>query len=448
MGDLSFDTALPAFVRLVARFAGDDAVLSGKIVFLRNAGGVLTAILRTPLDPTIRIAINEAGRSLYPYVEPELITATPAELFDNSLGKLDQAVWETIGDDKVGPTYAWLVDRRIIGADWMIRPLLPLDGPPVVVFASIKGGVGRSTALSVAAADFASRGKDVLVVDLDLEAPGIGAMLLERGDCPKFGCLDYFVETLLNPDCLMGPRDMIGTSAIVQGRGLVHVVPVVGTLSDTFPQNVTMKLARATLDDPGAPEGSQGFLHRVRRLVRQLSANHPYHAIFVDARAGLAETTAAALLGLGADVLLFGVDTPQTFVGYRQLLAHLARFKADDDRDDDWRRRLRFVHAKASSDRDRQAAFRDRAFEVFSDTIYDVEDADRDNDGGTGREPLNFDLDDPTAPHAAWPILHHADFLEFDPVATPRHLSAEVYAPAFAPFLANLRELIKLGDIE
>lgn len=444
--DLTFDTALPAFVRLVSGVAGVQSVLDGEVSFLRDANGVLTAILRKPLSDETRSRIDHEAISLSPYVQADLVTATPDELGDDGLADLGGAVWETIyHGEKAGPPYAWLVDRRIVGADWMISPRPPLDGPPVVVFASLKGGVGRSTALAVAAANFASRGLDVLVIDLDLEAPGIGAMLLEQGDYPRFGCLDYFVEGLLDPARAPGPSDMVGTSAIVQGRGLVHVVPVVGSMAEKFPQNVIMKLARATLDDPQAPDGGQSFLQRVRRLVEQLSASHPYHAIFVDARAGLAETTAAALLGLGAEVLLFGIDTPQTFVGYRQLLAHLSRFKVDGDSNDDWRRRLRFVHAKASADRDRQAALRDRAFEVFSDTIYDVEDSYRGDAEGAGPEPMNFDLDDPTAPHAAWPILHHAEFLEFDPIGKPHQLRDEVYAPAFAPFLSSLRELVQRG---
>ena len=61
MDNLSFDTALPAFVRLVGKYAGDDAVTSGRILFLRNAFGVLTAVLRDAMCSAIRADINEAG---------------------------------------------------------------------------------------------------------------------------------------------------------------------------------------------------------------------------------------------------------------------------------------------------------------------------------------------------------------------------------------------------
>src|ERR1019366_1396294 len=46
------------------------------------------------------------------------------------------------------------------------------------LFYSFKGGVGRSLALLNAAYTLAGRGRHVLVVDMDLEAPGISSFLL------------------------------------------------------------------------------------------------------------------------------------------------------------------------------------------------------------------------------------------------------------------------------
>ena len=82
-------------------------------------------------------------------------------------------------------------------------------------------------------------------------------------------------------------------------------------------------------------------------MIERFERTGAYDVVLVDARAGLHETSAAAILGLGADVLLFGIDHPQTFLGYRLLMAHLARFRVDPN--DDWRDRLTFVNAKASN---------------------------------------------------------------------------------------------------
>jgi stress-induced morphogen len=49
--------------------------------------------------------------------------------------------------------------------------------PLVVTFYSFNGGVGRSTALGIVAGILASRNRRVVVIDFDLEAPGISIML-------------------------------------------------------------------------------------------------------------------------------------------------------------------------------------------------------------------------------------------------------------------------------
>ena len=107
-----------------------------------------------------------------------------------------------------------LLDRRLVGADWLLAPAKPSPPPPRFVFASIKGGVGRSTALAVAAADLASRGQRVLVIDLDLEAPGLGPMLLDDSTLPEFGTLDALVENGLSGLDNTFLRDLIGPSAL------------------------------------------------------------------------------------------------------------------------------------------------------------------------------------------------------------------------------------------
>lgn len=51
-----------------------------------------------------------------------------------------------------------------------------LELPIVATFYSLRGGVGRSTALAYTARILASRGRTVLCVDMDLEAPGLAAL--------------------------------------------------------------------------------------------------------------------------------------------------------------------------------------------------------------------------------------------------------------------------------
>jgi hypothetical protein len=51
-----------------------------------------------------------------------------------------------------------------------------LERPIIATFYSLRGGVGRSTALAYTARILASRGRTVLCIDMDLEAPGLAAL--------------------------------------------------------------------------------------------------------------------------------------------------------------------------------------------------------------------------------------------------------------------------------
>ncbi len=437
-----YDNSLPRFAKLSAEHLGRDVLL--RQLVLRDAVGRLTLIWLEPeaCSPDKLAALTTAVMAeVQPYVEAGMVVATPEQLFDEDLRDSKLGNWERI---VVGEDYELLLrvlDRRLVGQDWQTRPKGQIpDAPPIIVFASLKGGVGRSTALAVAAADFAAHGRNVLVIDLDLEAPGLGSMLLSAERTPKYGAVDYFVENGLSPledDFL---QNLVGTSELTRSRGLVHVVPAVGQQSQDHPHNFLGKIGRAYLEDPGPDGTSQSFLVQTRELVDRLAKLNPYDVILVDTRAGLHETTAAAILGLGATVLCFGVDTPQTFLGYRFLFAHLNRFASEADRSDDWRMRIRMVHAKAAPGRERMVLFGDQVYDLFQAYLYDEDqgDATQDNDA------FVFSLGDSEdeAPHRCWRILNDSQYFEFDPLARPDMLDPQIYGQTFGPFVEELRAFI------
>lgn len=427
---VAYDDALPRFAAILAEEVGEDEVLG--YCFLRDAAGKLTLLLKPETEQVVRERLVRSAKALFPWVDSESPVANPEELFGLSSEELAEALPERI-DHKDFSGFVRLIERRIVGQDWLQSPRDPIDGvPPVVVFASHKGGVGRSTALAVAAAAFSQAGRDVLVIDLDLEAPGLGDMLLT--DLPRWGTLDFFVEGGVQDLDDAFFDDMIGTTPFAS-RGLVHVAPAVGLTSEKNPQNVLGKISRAYLEHAHENDQIETFLDRTRHLVQRLTSRNRYDAVFIDARAGLNEATAAAILGLGGEVLLLGVDTPQTFSGYAYFLAHLAKFRPEESGDSDWRYRLRLVHAKAQANPEAQAHFRTEAFDVFSRHLYDVEE-------GLDQKALNFDYDDKTAPHFAWPILNDSNFSEFNPIARADQFSEYVYDRTFGPFVKELAGLI------
>lgn len=342
-----------------------------------------------------------------------------------------------------------LVDRRFVGTDWMTPPApIPHAGPPRLVFSSLKGGVGRSTALAVLAADLARHGFKVLAIDLDLEAPGIGSMLLDESDDPmldrrpKYGVLDYLVENGLGGIADGERFDFIGFSPFVEGS--VEVVPVVGRVTDEHPETMLAKLSRAHVEDR-TPTGLVSMARQIREMVDQLARTAQFDAILIDGRAGLAESSAPALLALGAEILLFGTDQAQTFRGYRYLFAHLLYcFGTDIGGYREWRQHLSFVQAKAPSSAQHRIPFRERLHGLCAEFLYDKETLAI--DGSVDIAEFNFGVSATGAgvPHDASYITFHPDYAAFDPVADRTALDPDVYRGPFGAFLDRGWELLGL----
>jgi hypothetical protein len=335
-----------------------------------------------------------------------------------------------------------IADHKIVGQDWVAQPRPTSDKSPRIVFASLKGGVGRSTALCVTAAELAKRGFNVLVVDLDLEAPGLGSMLLADSQVPKYGVLDYLVENGRHQIDGTELDEFVATSVLTDrdaGQGIVDVVPATGGICLQNPHNVIAKLGRALVEDIRVNGTSISVRDQIASMVDRLVSRKRYDAVLIDARAGMAELTAGALFGLGATALLFGVDQRQTFEGYSYLLAHLAQLPPGSPLDD-WRYNIRFVQAKASANPLERQAFKDALYELATDHFY--EDAD------TSPNAFSFGIDEPRAPHSAWWVGFDGRFLGFDPVRDRKFLHETIYSASFGEFLNNVLVDLGLSDGE
>lgn len=84
----------------------------------------------------------------------------------------------------------------------------------ICTFYSFKGGVGRSMALVNVAVDLAQRGRRVLAVDFDLEAPGLDTFSVLSPEEPTPGLVEY-VAQYLDTDVAPDVRDYIGASPVV-----------------------------------------------------------------------------------------------------------------------------------------------------------------------------------------------------------------------------------------
>ncbi|MET3715412.1 hypothetical protein [Pseudomonas sp. PvP001] len=433
---IRYDDALPLLVDILKNNM-HEGFLENNVVY-RDADGILSVVIRESVDCELLEKVEPLLSSVEGYISSPAFL-TPDDLFDNDLKNKDLDDWELVRHEGKA-TYVRYVEKRIVGSDW-VRGVIPNslpDAPPIIVFASLKGGVGRSTALSVAAFDFANKGKNILAIDLDLEAPGIGSILLDNDNLPEFGALDYYVESGRSDISHEFITKLSEISYTCENGGSVHVIPAAGKRCRSHPENVIGKISRSYLETVEG-ENSKTFLDKTRDLIASACDNSQYDVVFIDARAGLNETTAATIQGLGADILFFGIDTPQTWEGYKYFLSHLARYKNRASLESDWRYKIKMIHAKALEGQSIGKAFRDNSFELFANYLYDELDGDEGAEGLP--ESFSFDLDDQSAPHYAWPIYMSEFFYEYNPQSSDK-LPSDVINAIYGEFLTSLYDRV------
>lgn len=427
-----FDDSLDVFLDVICQTLGEGELKDGTVI--RDGIGQLSFVSANDAPPNFDLSATEIlmRDRLGAYARPDsLLSFSDAIFAQHVLQNPDRLIVQ-------GATYScWLLDRRIVGSGWLAKPISKTPLPPRIVFASLKGGVGRSTALAVTAFDLAARGQNVLVVDLDLEAPGLGELLLPPDRTPEFGVIDYLVENGLGGIDQSSLTSFIGTSSLTTGGGgRVDVVPALGRASERAAQNVLPKLARALTEDIGSSGEAISVGQQVSDMIDRLAATRGYDLILVDSRAGLAEISAPAVLGLGGLVLLFGTAQYQTIAGYRSLFAGLkllATQAVAKGESADWRMMLKPVYAKASLDPEIAEQHASDLYDLFAENIYDVNDEDE--------YAVNFAINDPSAPHAQLVIPFDPRFADFDPHRTQGHAARAFYEQTFRPFLNELDTL-------
>jgi hypothetical protein len=445
---IRFDDSLQAFCGMISHAVGTE--LMSRSAFVRDAGGRLSVVLPNQADEDQLDKLSASLRGqLGQYVRPD--DPVTSLRFPGAQRLLDEAANQPTV--RVGEYSIRLLDRRIVGSDWLRRPASTATKMPRFVFSSLKGGVGRSTALCIVAAHLSRKGQRVLALDFDLEAPGIGTMLLDESELPEYGMLDYLVEAGLSNVDDSFITELSGDSFLGADGARVTVVPAIGRRTLQNPENALAKLARAYLEVPQEDGPPKTITDQLADLLSRYEALGAYDVVLIDGRAGLHETAASLILGLGAEILLFGLDQPQTFLGYRLLVGQLTRYPPDPS--DDWRDRISFVHAKAAdsaSDRE-EAASRFRALldpllankevqkrpkETLTEDDFDLE----------WQESIDEPEIDELAEAQILHVLEDTRYRKFDPVADRKILESRAYTDTFSSLLEYVDSVVIEADSE
>jgi hypothetical protein len=339
----------------------------------------------------------------YSYLEADVVIyRNKLNSFIPTLGTLKAKKVQSDGTYSV-----YLHDRLLIGGEWDAAYVQANTTSLRFTLFSMKGGVGRSTTAMVLAKHLADKGKRVLVFDLDLESPGVSATLLGN-ELPAYGIVDWFVEDAVgNASQIIG--SMQAESPLQEGlSGFISVVPAFGTETKDY----LSKLGRSYLE-----RGPQGFKPWPERLKEMVAANErhyetangfPPDIILFDSRTGLHDTSASLVLAMGANTLMFAVDTEQTWRAYRFLFEHWANHADIKDFYD----KIWIIGSMVpETGRDGYLeGLRDQSYTLFNDTFYQSPAVT----GHAGFTPTN--RDSPSANHYPREIGWNQGLTAFKPL--------------------------------
>ena len=317
--------------------------------------------------------------------------------------KVYDSAWISARPDETEARFR-LHDRHRSRTAWFSKPVDPLwdaSGklPPVVVFYSFKGGLGRSTLLAAFAIQRARAGERVCILDFDLDSPGAGRLLCAdvQGRTARWGVVDFLLERSLANAPL---ADYFHRCDRVAAAGEIIVFPA-GDLNEEYAD----KLARIDLEE--APEAHDSGLWKLLNRVREeLKPNW----ILLDARTGISEPAGQLLSGIAHLHVLLGTTQDQSWQGLNLVLDRLGKERVLAERP---QAEVLLVQAMVPSGEPGKAAkqaFSARAEEEFDNRFYAAEEGDTENDD---RFWTLGDKGSQDAPHAPMPVDYDSKLASF-----------------------------------
>lgn len=177
----------------------------------------------------------------------------------------------------------------------------------ITTFYSFKGGVGRTQALVNVGIELAQRGRRVLLVDFDLEAPGLDTYPLPRPTESTPGLVEFVTEYSLTGEAPDASRYMYECPSVGQKGGRLWVMPS-GKHDETYARRLS------EIDWRGLYSEKSGFLlFEDLKLQWQQTLAPDY--VLVDSRTGHSDVSGICTRQLPDSVLILFFPTDQNLRG-------------------------------------------------------------------------------------------------------------------------------------
>ncbi len=401
---LHFDEAKADAVKAVAEWLGSAPDLERALLVRDLFGKFRLALWRSGAADVGRIGQSLAERC-GPWWSGEIERMDEVDELTRKLYEDVAAQARPVADEP----RLLVLDRHRTRTGWFVdedEPLWPVSdaAPPIIVFYSFKGGLGRSTCLAALAIQRARAGERVCVLDLDLDSPGIGRLLTadSEGLTASWGVVDYLVEQA-PPEAPLA--DYYHRCDRVAGSGELIVFPA-GRVDEAYAD----KLARVDMEDSSSVRTAA-----LGKLLERVRDELEPHWILLDARTGLSDSAGRLLSGLAHLHVLLGTTQDQSWQGLNRVLDRLGKDRVVRGLP---QHEVLMVQAMipvgADAGRLARDAFLARAEREFTDRYYAEADAD------AAALWTTDDMDSRVAPHVPVGIDYEqklADFPDIEAVA-------------------------------
>ena len=385
---------------------------------------------RVRVSVSADVEADEGCRAALSGLAERLATALGAHGYpaDEGISFVDAAMLAALQEtakEMPGLPQAFWVERLMTGEDWWtVDVSSAAESAKRYTLYSVKGGVGRTTTAAVLAWHLARGGERVLLVDLDLESPGVSTAILDPLAQPEFGVADWFVEDLVSQGEDVLERMVAKPSWPQEFEGDVFVAPAHGK----EPGEYLAKLGRVYM---GAGDS---WSARLRNLLSDLEGRYAPTVVLIESRSGLHDIAAATVTDIEAQALLFCLDSESSWADYGVLFRHWqAEGLAVKIRE-----RLSIVSALTPPEKDVRylEGFRERSWDLFQ-RLYDSQTE------SAPIVPFSFDVNDAFAPHQPMPVYWNQGLAAGTSL---RQLDQEALKLAYTPFLNRFDELMKGAD--
>jgi MinD-like ATPase involved in chromosome partitioning or flagellar assembly len=182
----------------------------------------------------------------------------------------------------------------------------------VATFYSFKGGVGRTMALTNIGVQLAKSGRRVLLVDFDLEAPGLDTLDLPKPKNPPSGIVEYVSEYLATHRAPDAGEYVYEASGIGEAGGALWIMPS-GRADDGYAQ----KLASIDWQALYSTHGGYLLIEDLKLQWQQIIA--PDY-VLIDSRTGHTDVGGICTRQLPDAVVLFFFPNEQNLRGLRKVV--------------------------------------------------------------------------------------------------------------------------------